>query len=756
MATAECNSVLPLIPILCSLLLLAASAVVGVADAFCPQQCKCQTEGVSGIDAHCTELTDEQFFLKPVQHLTIVNENKTQMALTADIFAKVGLKHLESIQIVNSSLTEINVNAFNGLTALFDVNLADNRLFLIHPDTFANNSNLHHLKLSGNPLQLTQLLLTPHEYLLRSTSLTEFDVSFCQLSQILPQTFSQMRNLIFLNLSWNYLKTLPREVFRDLVYLEELDVSYNSIGKIDKDTFRHNGELSVLKLKKNPIDFMNGINITKLEELDMSECKLSILMRESLEGMPGVMNLNFSYNKIEILSDDAFVDLQALKRLDLSYNNLVGPLPRGIFKKNYELETLSVSGNTELKTLVEGDGFIGNHLALVRLDAASCGLTALNGTPFAGMNSLSILNLNDNALRGQLDANLFANLTRLSQLDLSNNFIDWLSPTQFDDNPQLVKLTLSGNPILQLSVATFASLSNLKVLDVSNCHLNRMWDNHKHALKEYNVFSNLAHLDMSDNNLKNLHVNDFSTLTRLEKIDLTGNPLECLKPTIDAIEWMVNQQVDPYYEKKKTDKNQQQTVITTTLIEEDKFRWNKFVNDICSSRVINSVETAVNNQHRQSKFVIDEETNDRLLSTELKRHRDAEEDLGGVVTYGVENDTTSSSNNIVIWQTIFVISAILMVVYLIVYFVAEMISRRRNNRLPTSGGPYIKPGTLGGHILSRASNNGSPLYYKLYEECSIPTEPPNKKGSIFISWAPIHTFLKRGSYKIMKNNEVHL
>lgn len=690
----------------------------------CPMDCKCTLEGASGINVVCTQLNPaEQFFTDVVQHLVVNTSGKAQWSLTDNIFQKMGLQKLESVKIINSRLSDVSAKAFQGLSSLFEVNLSYNQLFLIHAETFTNNSNLHRLKLSGNPMQLTQLLHTSQPYLLRSDSLTEFDLSNCQLSVILPKTFSKLPNLVFVNLASNMLRNISKDLFESVSFLEDLDLSYNHIEKLDQNVFKQNEELSVLKLRGNRIEALNGLNVPRLEELDLSFCKLRLLMKESVEGMPRLTVLNVSNNEIDVISDDSFTGLSELKRLDLSYNKLIGPLPNDMFINNQELELLSLSGNHELGVLVEEPGFLRNHLLMQKLEIADCGLTTLTASQFQGMDNLNVLNVSNNMIR-KLNNSVFRNLKYLNVLDLSNNQLESLSVDLFATNINLEKLKLNGNPLKILTLFTFSHTSNLKFLDVSNCELERLWDNSKYGGDE-EILSKLIHLDVSKNQLKYLHVRDFLGMENLEAVDLSGNPLECYKSTIDVINFFDSKKIEPYHLNNKLLLN----------MDPRRSHWNGFINQICT------VNGGIKHDQSVTKtdLLLRKFTNKNILSPVAENSPASYTSVDAIV---LETDSG------MMWPMILAISILIVALYFIIYLISEISHRRR-----AMAASFTKPGSLGGHVRSRDAS-GTALYYKLYEECSIPAQPAKK--NFVLDFSPIHTILKKNTYRIMRNNEANV
>ncbi|XKL68731.1 hypothetical protein PGB90_006500 [Kerria lacca] len=763
-----------------TVLALLTSAVAWGSDDFCPNYCNCRIEGASGLNAYCSQLDPKaQRFIRKVQHLVISNHRNKSFSLSDNIFVKLGLQKLESIEIVNSSLTEISVKAFQGLSSLFEVNLSDNQLFLIHADTFLNNTNLHKLKLSGNSMQLTQVLQSPHEYLLRSSSLTDFSLSNCQLSQISQKTFSQLRNLRFLTLSTNFLKTIPKDVFDSLEALETLDLSNNLITKVIKNDFKNNKELTELNLQMNPIETLNGINSSSLKILDLGHCKLRILMKESVEGMFALTSLNLTGNQIEVISDDSFTDLLELKYLDLSNNKIIGPLSADIFKKNGNLEKLSLSGNKELGIFVEDTGFIDISPFLFTLEVAECSLTNLTNGQLRGMENLNFLNasnnaihelhestftsskrlkmldlsnnflvslssnifssndemeklwLNNNAIR-ELEESTFSNLKFLNSLDLSNNFLISLSAGLFVSNVELKELWLSGNPIKFLPLYTFSHTPNLNFLAAKNCQLERMWDVHKHK-DLTKVLMKLQRLDVSDNYLKYVHVSDFEDMEELDTIDLSGNPLACEKPTIQLIEWFAGKQVEPFYQTEK---------MPIDNIELEKLKWNELITNICPVKAINHAQTPVKTNNNVETHKL---TNRVMLQPHslIENTRNSFTSVDEIV---VETDSS------IMWPMVLAISILIVALYFIIYLIGEMTHRRR----AVAATFATRASSLGGHVRTRGAS-GSPLYYKLYEECSIPTQPTKTKKNYILDFSPIHTILKKNTYKIMRtNNEANV
>ncbi|KAF6213194.1 hypothetical protein GE061_010910 [Apolygus lucorum] len=297
----------------------------------CPTGCRCSVS-FTGPKLVCDFLDPEiQEFGTTARHL-VVNGKRGDHApkLAYKYFFKAGLANLVTLTIRNASLSKIDRGAFEGMDHLEELDLSDNEIVTLHPNTIENNGNLRHLILRNNPgIQLTNPNSPRHTPFLVSGSLVQLILANCQIKDIPKRAFANLGGLDYLDLSGNYLTELKDDGLAELINLETLDVSDNSISKISADAFVDIDDLTTLYLRGNPIKTLEGIEISGLEELDASRCDIEVLSPAVFDGFPELVLLNLSMNKIKDIDDEAFLALTALRYLDLSHNSIRSP-PRQI------------------------------------------------------------------------------------------------------------------------------------------------------------------------------------------------------------------------------------------------------------------------------------------------------------------------------------------------------------------------------------------------------------------------------------------
>eukprot|EP00960_Hanusia_phi_P074024 768137-Hanusia_phi.AAC.10 len=322
----------------------------------------------------------------------------------------------------------------------------------------------------------------------------------------LPTVMRTMLTLKELSLAGNEIKSIPEELFR-LTNLTKLDLSRNDLdgignilGNLSSLThldltgnrlwnlpwpamvkFKH---LRVLKLGKNPLTNLsaNISELSALEEIDLSETKISMLPTE-------------------------FLELAALKLINMSDTELLGPSP-------------AVTEQGLTATL----GFL-QHIRIARstssirlIDHSCAGGRQIGIEPYNLETILQSLTIQRSSV--ELFPNDLLALSKLVHMDVSENQLARF-PERFGASfPFLVTLTAGKNKIQELN-SSFGLLSKLSALLLPDNMLTTI-------VKELANCSNLSHIDLLGNQVTHLP-GELGKLRSLARVDLEYNFLTVLR-----------------------------------------------------------------------------------------------------------------------------------------------------------------------------------------------------------------------------------
>lgn len=136
-----------------------------------------------------------------------------------------------------------------------------------------------------------------------------------------------------LNLSNNIIQNIQHNAFTDMKNLVKLDLSFNLLKGSKLIIQRYRFELSEfhslkwLSFRGNPLGFVSRMTFTqfgylKLEELDLSYCGITTLEEMALSNLVRLKKLHLQYNNIENLSGESFNTLGELEELHLDHNKI--------------------------------------------------------------------------------------------------------------------------------------------------------------------------------------------------------------------------------------------------------------------------------------------------------------------------------------------------------------------------------------------------------------------------------------------------
>jgi hypothetical protein len=135
------------------------------------------------------------------------------------------MNSLEYLDLADNVIEHLEVDVFCGLVNLKHIHLEENNLLNLHPDLFVGLSKLQSLYLSNNP----NLQIPTDHHFINSHSLTQLDISGCNVSSVSVETFANVTALEWLDLRYNHLKSVDLNVLKLLPKLSALYVHENTL-----------------------------------------------------------------------------------------------------------------------------------------------------------------------------------------------------------------------------------------------------------------------------------------------------------------------------------------------------------------------------------------------------------------------------------------------------------------------------------------------------------------------------------------------
>ena len=288
----------------------------------------------------------------------------------------------------------------------------------------------------------------------------EVDRSKQKLSSY-PGDLSKYRELEKVDLSWNFIKSIPNYHCSGLKFLRELRIPFNKLEGLP-ESFGNLRALRVLDIQGNNISYFpeSFILLPNLEILFAAKNDLRQFPRE-LKSMQLLHTLDLGYNKI-VRVGRTLGTLKMLQHFSITHNE-VQEIPQEIGRLKH-IQTLDLSYN-ELKELPKELGrceqllfFDVSHNFLRAmpyqlcecqvLQHLDCSFNKLVDIPqqYCYIRTLRRLNLSDNKINSFYGPIHF--WINLQSLDVSNNDL-LVIPLEFSQLP-LLDLHLDGNPELRI------------------------------------------------------------------------------------------------------------------------------------------------------------------------------------------------------------------------------------------------------------------------------------------------------------------
>jgi Leucine-rich repeat (LRR) protein len=132
---------------------------------------------------------------------------------------------LEYLDLQYNNIEHLDADLFSGLINLQSVLLDGNKLLKIHPDLFVGLAKFEALSLSSNE----GLQIPTDSHFITSHSLSQLDVSGCNVSSVSVETFANVSALEMLDLSSNNLSSIDINILKSLPKLSALPLYGNRL-----------------------------------------------------------------------------------------------------------------------------------------------------------------------------------------------------------------------------------------------------------------------------------------------------------------------------------------------------------------------------------------------------------------------------------------------------------------------------------------------------------------------------------------------
>lgn len=280
-----------------------------------------------------------------------------------DNFMFDSMPGLTTLILKGNSIRKVHQAAFHPLIDLTHIDLSFNDLEQVSSLMFLTNMDLDVIRINDNP-RLKKLPLEGFECEKGTFSVYYFDASNCDLSEFGDATFSTMPELTTLNLAWNNVENLGKNIFTYCRKLIELDLSNNLLSQLDDMMFFRNLALRKLNLAGNPLQNLSAkifLSTRELTQLDMSDCDLRTIFAESRADfrfdnvLQKLKVLNVSNNEIEKVYLSDLFKMSNLTVFDVSNNRLrcdndFKSLMNWLGQKKIKSGSLGVGENADLSS----------------------------------------------------------------------------------------------------------------------------------------------------------------------------------------------------------------------------------------------------------------------------------------------------------------------------------------------------------------------------------------------------------------------
>lgn len=183
------------------------------------------------------------------------HENLRQFSCSVCGFTEIGsltftgMSNLEVLLLNANNIEEIAESSFRSNINMKVLNLSDNKIKILHPETLTNLKKFSHLTLTSNSIQMPN-----NRFFLKSESLQSLAMDSCEIEVIYPETFGELKSLEKLNINGNFIVNIPVNSFKFNLKLKSLLIESNRMKFFPNALLDYLLELKELCIDNNQFD----------------------------------------------------------------------------------------------------------------------------------------------------------------------------------------------------------------------------------------------------------------------------------------------------------------------------------------------------------------------------------------------------------------------------------------------------------------------------------------------------------------------
>ncbi|KAL7676477.1 hypothetical protein ACOME3_002730 [Neoechinorhynchus agilis] len=471
---------------------------------------------------------------------------------------------LNILRLSNNMLTSESINVISQLRYLKLLDLRNNLIEHLSAQDCSSFYNLEELYIVGNPIKSVDKM----EWF---KNLRYLHISYlANVTDLLrrKEQYSRLYEFIVTNgpakvFDTNLLAAAPR--------LENLEITRNQLNLIPLGNLQTKENIKELSLAYNQIKFIyeNDLNDwTSLTILRLQDNKIIGFHKNAFSKLTSLRDIFLDHNLVKTISSDSFRNNRLLEIFSISCNEL-NYVHRNLFRNTKKIRYIDASGN-RIRDLIAGNSPMysipsvilrGNNISTVTfnrtntyLNLAYFGLRSefvpqsiLTALKIYGPKATQVISLRHQNLITVREINVWLPSNTLTSLDLSNNQITMLEPSDFSRLSNLKYLSLQSNIISKIKSKAFEAASFLEAIDLSHNKLStfpvdafeglgnllffNLADNKLRSIPGslYDIkMLNLVFLNVSNNMVKHFNIDRFAMMRSLGQIVVNGMKIEAI------------------------------------------------------------------------------------------------------------------------------------------------------------------------------------------------------------------------------------